>query len=134
MVVLFSQKIGFDSPCKLSPSQIVLNRLNEMASLTFLGLGDNPIKITNPKIFQIVKFRFVNFTISVLSCIIFFHLFITKTNLYNFDPPKPHFYIVKLGFSEVYVIFLISAQNMDCGYSLELPHRGSSNEYPQSMF
>ena len=31
-------------------------------------------------------------------------------------------------------IFLISAQNIDCGYSLELPHRGSSNKYPQSMF
>ena len=28
----------------------------------------------------------------------------------------------------------VSAQNIDCGYSLELPHRGSSNEYPQSMF
>ena len=31
-------------------------------------------------------------------------------------------------------IFHISAQNIDCGDSLELPHRGSSNEYPQSMF
>ena len=28
----------------------------------------------------------------------------------------------------------ISAQNIDCGYSLEPPRRGSSNEYPQSMF
>ena len=28
----------------------------------------------------------------------------------------------------------ISAQNIDCGYSLEPPHRGGSNEYPQSMF
>ena len=55
---------------------------------------------------------------------------ITKTCLYNFDPLKPHFYIVKLGFTGVYVIFLISAQNIDCGYSLELPRRGSSNEYP----
>ena len=27
-----------------------------------------------------------------------------------------------------------SAQNMDCGYSLEPPRRGGSNEYPQSMF
>ena len=59
---------------------------------------------------------------------------ITKTYLYNFDPLKPHFYIVKLGFTEVYIIFLISAQNIDCGYSLELPRWGSSNEYPQSMF
>ena len=59
---------------------------------------------------------------------------ITKTYLYNFDPLKPHFYIVKLGFIGVYIIFHISAQNIDCGYSLELPLRGSSNEYSQSMF
>ena len=36
--------------------------------------------------------------------------FITKTHLYNFDPLKPHFCIVKLGFAGVYIIFLISAQ------------------------
>ena len=35
---------------------------------------------------------------------------ITKTRLYNFDPLKPHFYIVKLGFTGVYIIFLIFAQ------------------------
>ena len=31
-------------------------------------------------------------------------------------------------------IFHISAQNIDCGYPLEPPRRGGSNEYPQSMF
>ena len=31
-------------------------------------------------------------------------------------------------------IFHISARNIDCGYSLEPPRRGDSNEYPQSMF
>ena len=35
---------------------------------------------------------------------------ITKTCLYNFDPLKPHFYVVKLGFIGVYIIVLISAQ------------------------
>ena len=30
--------------------------------------------------------------------------------------------------------FHISAQIIDCGYSLEPPQRGGSNEYPQSMF
>ena len=30
--------------------------------------------------------------------------------------------------------FHVSAQNIDCGYPLEPPHRGGSNEYPQSMF
>ena len=28
---------------------------------------------------------------------------------YNCDPLKPHFYIVKLGFTGIYIIFLISA-------------------------
>ena len=56
---------------------------------------------------------------------------ITKTCLYNNDPLKPHFYIVKLGFTGVYII---SAQNIDYGYSLEPPRRGGSKEYPQSMF
>ena len=60
--------------------------------------------------------------------------FITKTCLYNFDLLKPHFYIVKLGFTGVYIIFLILLKNIDCGYSLEPPRRGGSNEYPQSMF
>ena len=31
-------------------------------------------------------------------------------------------------------IFQVSAQNIDCGYSLEPPRRGGSTEYPQSMF
>ena len=59
---------------------------------------------------------------------------ITETRLYNFDPLKPQFYIVKLGFTGVYIIFLISAQKHRLWYSLEPPRRGGSNEYPQSMF
>ena len=39
-----------------------------------------------------------------------FPIYITKTYLYNPDPLKPHFYIVKLGFTGVYIIFLISVQ------------------------
>ena len=58
---------------------------------------------------------------------------ITETCLYNVDPLKPQFYIVKLGFTGVYII-VISAQNADCGYLLELPHWGSSNKYSQSAF
>ena len=37
-------------------------------------------------------------------------LSITKPRLYNFDPLQPYFYIVKLRFTGVYIIFLISAQ------------------------
>ena len=31
-------------------------------------------------------------------------------------------------------IFLISHENICCGYSLEAPQQGASNEYPQHMF
>ena len=31
------------------------------------------------------------------------------------------------------IFFYISAQSINCGYSLEPPRRGGSNEYPQSM-
>ena len=50
------------------------------------------------------------------------HIDIPKTCLYNFGPLKPQFYIVKLGFIEVYIIFLILLKNIDCGYSLEPPN------------
>ena len=56
-----------------------------------------------------------------------------QTCLYNFDPLKPHFYVVKLGFTLIYIVFLIAAQIKDCGYSLEPPRQGGSNEYQQSM-
>ena len=42
-------------------------------------------------------------------------LSITKTRIYNFDPLKPHFYIEKLEFTGVYIIFLILLKNIDCG-------------------
>ena len=45
---------------------------------------------------------------------------IMKTRLYNFDPLKPHFYIVKLGFTGTHTIFLILLKIIDCGYSLVL--------------
>ena len=61
-------------------------------------------------------------------------IYITKTRLYNFDPIKPHFYMVNLGFTGVFIIFLISAQSMDCGYSLEPPRGGGSNEYHNQCF
>ena len=60
-------------------------------------------------------------------------IYITKTRLFKYTenilPPK------KWKFSDKNSdIFHISAQNIDCGYSLEQPRRGGSNEYPQSMF
>ena len=47
------------------------------------------------------------------------------SNILKISPPKTEFSHKNSD------IFHISAQNIDCGYSLE---RGSSNEFPQSMF
>ena len=48
---------------------------------------------------------------------------------------KDFFSIIKI---EIFIgkidSFNIFAQNIDCAYKLEAPHRGGSNKYPQSMF
>ena len=52
-----------------------------------------------------------------------------------YTPLNPTFYVEKLGFAWVYLFFFkLLIQNKDCGYSLELPRRGGSNMYLQSMF
>ena len=60
------------------------------------------------------------------------HVSITKTRLSNIlkilQLKQENFQIKNSD------IFHIPAQNIDCGYSLEPPWRGGSNEYSQSMF
>ena len=51
--------------------------------------------------------------------------YIMKTCPYNVYPLEPHFYIAKLGYAGVYLFLLFLLQNIDCGYSLEPPHRGN---------
>ena len=58
---------------------------------------------------------------------------ITKTRLFkyieNFTTKKTKSFQIK-----ILIFFHISAQNIDCGYSLEPPRRGGFKEYPQYMF
>ena len=54
---------------------------------------------------------------------------ITKTRLFKYIEN-----FTKFSDRNSDICFHISAQNIDCGYSLELPHWGSSNEYPQYIF
>ena len=49
-------------------------------------------------------------------------------------PLNPTFIQQNWGLQEYTLFFLFLLKNIDCGYLLELPQRGSSNEYPQSMF
>ena len=72
---------------------------------------------------------------SILTTKVLFKPSITKTCLYNFDPLKAHFYIIKKWGLEGYILFfLFLLKNIACGYSLEPPRWGGSDEYPQSMF
>ena len=67
---------------------------------------ESPDVWKSPNILEYVQ-KVGGFIRQFLFCILFC---IRKTCLYNVDPLKPHFYIVKLGFAGVYIIFLISAQ------------------------
>ena len=51
------------------------------------------------------------------------------SNILKILQPKKEIFLIKNS-----DIFHISVQNIDCGYSLEPPRRGGSNEYPQYMF
>ena len=58
--------------------------------------------------------------------------FITKTRLFKYIE---NFTTKNWKFSDKKSdMFYISAQNIDCGYPLEPPRRGGSNEYLQYVF
>ena len=58
---------------------------------------------------------------------------ITKHAYIMLTPLNPTLYS-KTGVYRDIHYFLISARNIECGYSLEPPRRGGSNEYTHSMF
>ena len=60
-------------------------------------------------------------------------LSITKAYLYDFDPLKPHLYIVKLRFTGVYIIFLVSAQKHRLCVLVRTASVRGSNACSQSM-
>ena len=70
---------------------------------------------------------------------IFFYMYMAKTHLNNFIHaysnilkllrPKTESFQIK-----ILIFFIFLLRNIDFVYSLELPRRCSSNEYPQSMF
>ena len=73
---------------------------------------------------------YTQYLIRFLKCFLAFHYENTPIQMYwkFYNQIKENFQIKNTD------IFHISAQNIDCGYSLEPPRRGGSNEYPQSIF
>ena len=68
----------------------------------------------------------------IMTRLIYKHI-ITKTRLFKY---KENFTSKKRNFSgkKTLIFFIFLLKNIDCGYLLEPPRRGGSNEYPQSMF
>ena len=60
----------------------------------------------------------------------YFHYENTPIQIYR----KFHYQKPKVSDTKPLIFFLFLLENIDCGYSLEPPRRGSSNECPQSMF
>ena len=52
-----------------------------------------------------IRLWWIGMITSVTSCSLTCTPIITKPCLYNYDPLKPHFYVVKLGFTGVCIIF-----------------------------
>ena len=56
------------------------------------------------------------------------------SNILKSLPPKHEHFQIKKSDIKNQIFFHISAQNIYCGYSLQPPRRGGSNEYPQPLF
>ena len=129
LLSLFSHSLGDDTKWPTGVD-VSLNPNTINQSIDFMIFGIRFLYGDLRLIYKIVKFNENVYPLNLISML----KSITKTRLYNFDPLKPHVYTVQLGFTGVCIIYLISAQNIDCGYSVEPPRRGGSTEYPQSMF
>ena len=58
-----------------------------------------------------------------------------KCGFGEYEDSKTSIALNKIVFeSKIIDNFLFLHENICCGYSLEAPHRGASNEYPQHMF
>ena len=117
-----SQKTGFDISCKLSPKESLL----EMSKPSFWG----KIKKNHQFVVCWTSLEGGN----GYFCLYYLHVHslqnhpITKTSLFK-TYWKFYHQKMKKNSDKNSDIFQISAQNIDCGYSLEPPRRGGSNEY-----
>ena len=53
----------------------------------------------------------------------------TVSNILKISSPKTKSFQIN-----ILIFFIFLLKSIDCGYSLEPPRRGGSNEYPQSLF
>ena len=96
----------YPKPCYIQ-NRVITNRVIKRLKCTYI--------ITKTRLFKYIE----NFTTKKLA-----NFQIKNSNIFHISAQK----------HRLWVLIRTSSQNIDCGYSLELPLWGSSNEYPQSMF
>ena len=91
-------------------------------------MSRNPGTIFFAQIFKMSYFTHIFIYLSIYLFIIKYYLNYHENMPIYFCPPlKPYSYIIKLAFTEVYIIFLLSSQIKGFGYALDPPRRGGSN-------
>ena len=119
----------------LFPSYIYGKNKTKQETVTFIAI--NMLFCLTPLFWTLLDLK--NFSFLFILFLLFFVVFVTIKVL-NITKIRPFKYIENFTtknwkFSDKkFDIFYISAQNIDCWYSLEPPLRGGSNEYTQSMF
>ena len=124
--------VASDKGLHCLPLQYCFRHINTLQKYTY----SNTLKILPPKneSFQIKIMIFFIFLLKIIDC--GYSLELPRHNLCFWAEIRKIMYIpVYWKFSDKKTdICHISAQNIDYGYSLELPCWGGSNEYPPSMF
>ena len=103
-------------------TQLFMGNLNKFGAWQIDSSFPGPVKIGKKNIWKKNIWKYI----SEISISLRKHAY---SNILKILPPKNKKFQIKNS-----DIFHISAQNIDCRYSLELPRWGGSNEYPQSMF
>ena len=113
-----------------------LNTLN----ICFLELSKNSrdsklqvraAKVNKASVFESLRFFCEMFSATILLSDLRLNYLYISASYHN---QKAQLQIRHLLNLKVLIFFLLLHENICCGYSLEAPHRGASNEYPQHMF
>ena len=106
LFLCFSVLLALRLP-RLGKRELILVLLVRLFDLCFFRFVSFLFLLVSGKGCGLWLWHSLDFSLTLFFITVFLlQLNIRETCLYNFDPLKPHFYIVKLGFTGVYIIFL----------------------------
>ena len=129
---LYFPKTGFDTFSKLSPLKTIYMKCQNL----FSGKREQKLfkNFSMISIIQLNQMKLVPIVFIVVLAAYEIEAGWTNATHYENMPIQIYWKFYHQKMKILIFFFHISAQNIDCGYSLEPPRRGGSNGYPQSMF